>query len=67
MITKDIFFAAYLLDQDIKLKSFNKDGRIIEFEFNTESFIDSNLRVNFLNSDYMKMKQQIEKLKGLSK
>ncbi len=67
MITKDIFFASYLVDRKLELISFKKNGRIVEFEFDLNEENESHLKVNYIKSEYMKIKQQIEKLKGLAK
>ena len=65
MKTRDIYFAAYLKSEKIKLIGFEKVGRIVYFEFDIKPEDLQDIRINFLNSKYNEIKNEIENLKVL--
>ena len=67
MIIKDIYFAAFLIDNNIELEDFEKDGTFVSFIFKIDEEKLKKLKISFFNSKHNLVKTQIEKLKGLAR
>ncbi len=65
MKTKDIYFAAFLVDQGHRPINYVKTGHIVEFEFDILDTMIKEVRLDYINSEFNKVKTKIETLKGL--
>ena len=64
----DIYFAAYLVNNEVALDSFELvDGKYMSFKFNLTSEEMDKKKIEFLKSDYNLIKRQISELRSLGR
>ena len=65
MKTKDIYFTAFLIDQNIRPINYTKQGHMVEFEFDLPETAVKEMKLDYLHSKFNDVKTIIEKIKGL--
>lgn len=63
--TKDIYFAAFLVDSNYQIIKFKKEGHIIAFSFDIDESKYYILKSKYLKSEFSKVNMKINELKRL--